>query len=153
MEEPAGQRNRSASCEAACAVWDSAAGCTSDGRDDCEAAGVEAFATSAVTGTGVGTTVAAGAVLEAMATAATAVGDDVATATCRCPGATRLAMLALLAALVALAIAGVAGVPATERLGFGASLEMGVIPPSVSTTSRGDSATSLPAPLKLRRMG
>jgi len=116
-------------CEAACAVWDSAAGCTSDGRDDCEAAGVEAFATSAVTGTGVGTTVAAGAVLEAMATAATAVGDDVATATCRCPGATRLAMLALLAALVALAIAGVAGVPATERLGFGASLEMGVIPP------------------------
>ena len=67
--------------------------------------------------------------LEAIATAATAVGDDVATATCRCPGATRLAMLALLAALVALAIAGVAGVPATERLGFGASLEMGVIPP------------------------
>ena len=110
-------------CEAARAVWDSAAGCTSDGRDDCDAAGVEAFATSAVTG--VGTTVAAGAVLEAVATAA-AVGD-VATATCR--GATRLAMLALLAALVA-AIAGVVGVPATERLGAnGTSLEMGVIPP------------------------
>lgn len=109
-------------CEAARAVWDSAAGCTSDGRDDCDAAGVEAFATSAVTG--VGTTVAAGAVLEAVATAA-AVGD-VATATCR--GATRLAMLALLAALGA-AIAGVVGVPATERLGFGTSLEMGVIPP------------------------
>ena len=118
-------------CEAAGAVWDSALGCTSEGTSrDCEAAGVEAFATSAVTGTGVGagvgTMVAAGAVLEAMATATTAGAGAVASVR---PGATKLAMLVLLAALVALAIAGVAGVPATERLGFGASLEMGVMPP------------------------